>query len=177
MELKRDESNEFAKKDSPINEKFWQLKTSVMYHRMAVQVYMQQIARDLMIRGRRHDASSIIDETELSLASKSVILTDETETNKTLAKKYLDSNDALLKAHANNNDHHPEHFETGIMGMDLIQFTEMLCDTMARADELGIAYSDMIDQLCEQYSLSSELYHIVANTVNTMTGDKHHGAV
>lgn len=36
--------------------------------------------------------------------------------------------EAILDHHYQNNDHHPEHFELGINGMNLLQLLEMLAD-------------------------------------------------
>lgn len=76
-------------------------------------------------------------------------------------KEFLKEMKVALDHHYENNRHHPEHFENGILGMNLIDIVEMFCDwkaaTMRHADgdliksiELNkkrFGYSDDIEQI------------------------------
>ena len=76
-----------------------------------------------------------------------------------------------LDNHYANNRHHPEHFEKGMLGMNLIDLLEMLCDwfaaTKRHAD--GDLYKS-IDLNAKRFGYSDELRQIFVNTADYLTG-------
>jgi Family of unknown function (DUF5662) len=74
-----------------------------------------------------------------------------------------------LKHHYENNRHHPEHFEDGINGMNLIDILEMLADWKAAGERH--ADGDMAESLVQQrtrFGISEQLLRIFENTVSEM---------
>jgi hypothetical protein len=67
-----------------------------------------------------------------------------------------------LKHHYANNRHHPEHFENGINGMNLLDVIEMVCDWKAAADLKGVEPN--LDYLAQRFGISDQLKNIIAAT-------------
>ena len=71
-----------------------------------------------------------------------------------------------LDIHYANNRHHPEHFDNGIQGMNLLDLLEMICDWKAASERHadGDVYKSIeINQ--ERFGYSDELKIILKNTV------------
>lgn len=82
-------------------------------------------------------------------------------------KSFLDGLKPALNRHYKNNRHHPEHFEQGIMDMNLIDIFEMICDWKASSErhEDGDIYKSIeINQ--ERFGYSDDLKYILKNTVD-----------
>lgn len=84
-------------------------------------------------------------------------------------KEFLNGMQVALKHHYENNRHHPEHFENGIRGMNLIDIVEMFCDwqaaTLRHADG-DINKSIEINK--QRFNYSDDLESIFKNTVEAM---------
>jgi hypothetical protein len=80
-------------------------------------------------------------------------------------KKFLEELKPALDHHYAENRHHPEHFENGIRGMNLVDLVEMLCDWYAaskRHNDGDIMRSIAINQ--ERFGYSDDLRSILENT-------------
>lgn len=82
-------------------------------------LYDEEFARQLVIRGRIHDASKF-EEFEFNHLWKGDPKFDE-----------------ALKIHHSKNRHHPEFHKNGIKDMTDLDLAEFVCDTTARAQEFG----------------------------------------
>jgi hypothetical protein len=82
-------------------------------------------------------------------------------------KRNLVEMQRALKHHYAENSHHPEHYENGIDGMDLVDVVEMLCDwkaaTLRHKD--GDIYKSLQIQK-ERFGISDQLLNIMKNTVD-----------
>lgn len=71
-----------------------------------------------------------------------------------------------LQHHYENNSHHPEHYEDGINGMDLLDLIEMYCDWCAAA--LRTKNADNAKGLeinIDRFEITGPLSHILRNTL------------
>lgn len=107
--------------------------SKLMAHRTMVEGAMAVVAQDLMTRGRVHD-NSISDDTEMILNYQALIAEDK--------DKQEDYQDMAEHLHKSNNDHHPEHFESGLCDMSLVQLLEFVIDQMV------IIETTTDDELC-----------------------------
>ena len=77
--------------------------------------------------------------------------------------------DALVKMgpalnhHYEVNRHHPEHFENGIAGMNLIDLLEMTCDWVAAAGRSGKKVNPEWAQ--KRFGIESQLLSVIMNTI------------
>jgi len=84
-------------------------------------------------------------------------------------QKYLKAMKPALDHHYATNRHHPEHFEDGVKGMNLIDIVEMLCDWKAatlRHNDGDIRKSIEINQ--NRFGFSDELKQILLNTLEVI---------
>ncbi|MFS1518583.1 DUF5662 family protein [Bacillus sp. SCS-151] len=134
-------------------------------HIMQVRKLMIIVIDELLLRATEHDKSKLSSPelegfTEYSpKLKKSTYGSDEYIENLKGLKVTLDH-------HYLNNSHHPEHFENGIQGMNLIDLVEMFCDWKAatiRHKDGDIRKSIEINK--ERFNMSDDLVQILKNTV------------
>lgn len=137
-------------------------------HIATVQLLIGQCIRTLMIRAEIHDQSKLDAIEKVVFDSVTPRLRELTYGSEDY-KAVLEDMGEALKHHYANNSHHPEHYEDGVEGMDLIDVVEMLCDWRAATDrheDGSIKKSLEINQ--ERFDLSPQLYRILCNTVERM---------
>jgi hypothetical protein len=83
----------------------------------------------------------------------------------------LEELDEALQHHYAENSHHPEHYEDGVTGMDLLDVVEMFCDWLAATErhEDGDIF-DSIDHNEERFNLDPQLAQIFRNTAERFDG-------
>jgi len=135
-------------------------------HISNVRSFLQQITEDLLIRGYTHDQSKLMNP-EKEIFDEFTPKLKNTTYGSDEYKQYLEEMGGALKHHYEFNRHHPEHFEKGIAGMNLVDMMEMLCDWKAatkRHADGDIVRS--INQNQKRFGYSDELKQILLNTVN-----------
>jgi hypothetical protein len=133
-------------------------------HIATVRDYLLRIVTDLMYRAHDHDLSKL-EEPERSVFDEYTPKLKDSTYGSDEYKTFLKGMGEGLRHHYEVNDHHPEHFENGIDGMDLVQITEMLCDwkaaTLRHADgDLGRS----IEQNAERFGYGGEMKRLLLNT-------------
>lgn len=140
-------------------------------HIAEVRNLMMTAAIDIMVRGETHD------ETKLESPEKEGF--DNASHLKTLVygseeyKQSLIDLQTTLDHHYKYNSHHPQHYDTGIDGMNLIDVLEMLLDWKAatlRHETGNIIKSLEINK--ERFKISDQLYQILLNTVEYLNLDQ-----
>lgn len=127
---------------------------------------LSRIIVELEERGRVHDKSKL-ESPEIEIFTEytpklagSTYGSDEYKENLKGMQKALDH-------HYANNSHHPEHYENGIRGMDLLDVIEMFCDWKAatlRHDDGDIRKSIEINQ--KRFNYSDDLKQIFMNSTD-----------
>lgn len=133
-------------------------------HIETVRGFMRAVIAELEDRAERHDASKL-EEPELSVFNEYTPKLKNSTYGSDEYKAFLAGMGEGLRHHYAHNDHHPEHFENGIAGMDLVQLTEMLCDwnaaTMRHADG---DLRGSIEQNAERFGYGEEIKRLLLNT-------------
>lgn len=82
-------------------------------------------------------------------------------------REILRSERPTVQHHYDNNSHHPEHFDDGINGMNLIDLIEMVCDWKAASlrHEDG-DFRKSIEINSDRFNMSGQLTQILLNTVD-----------
>ena len=117
-------------------------------------------------RGIVHDQSKLLPD-EFDTMSKNFDKLRSTTYGTDEYKALLEENKSAIQLHYQRNDHHPEHFENGIDGMDLMQIVEMICDWKAsveKHDDGDIYRSLEINR--KRFGISDQLYNIFVNTID-----------
>jgi hypothetical protein len=102
-------------------------------HIAKVRGYLLEVVADLTRRAHAHDTSKLHDPEKATFDEYTPKLRDSTYGSDEY-KAFLEGMGEGLKHHYEHNDHHPEHFDDGIHGMNLVQLIEMLCDWKAATE-------------------------------------------
>lgn len=135
-------------------------------HRQKVGFFINIISSELFMRAVCHDDSKFTEE-EMPFfeeyTPKLRGLTYGSDEYRACLKQIKPA----LNHHYANNRHHPEFFENGVDGMNLIDISEMVCDWMAavlRHDDGDVYVS--LEKNKERFSLSEQIYNIIKNTID-----------
>lgn len=134
--------------------------------------YAADFCDDIMKRAERHDESKLHEPEKERF--------DYVGTHQHLGKhtygseeykKSLEYLGPALKHHYEVNDHHPEHFENGFDGMNLMQVVELFCDWEAAChrNKNGNIYQSL-ERNKDRFKLSDDLYAILKTTADVFEG-------
>ncbi len=137
-------------------------------HIKTVRLLLRGFAESLLARGTLHDASKL-EEPEKSLFDEFTPKLSSVEYGSDEYKEYLGEMGKALDHHYENNNHHPEHFENKIYGMNLWDVIEMFCDWKAasmRHSDGDIRKSLEINR--KRFNIEDQLYNIFMNTLDDL---------
>lgn len=136
-------------------------------HIQLVQQYIHQFILLLKIRAKNHDKSKL-EEPEMTILRKHTPYLNSLEYGSEEYKAHLNKIRVALKHHYEHNSHHPEHYENGIRGMDLLDIVEMYFDWQASAIKYGNTIQDSIKVGQKRFNLSDDLVAIFENTARRL---------
>jgi hypothetical protein len=137
---------------------------ATLVHSRRVDELLLQLISGLQERVTQHDLSKLYDPEKLIFDEYTPKLKDTTYGSEEY-KQYLAEMQVALDHHYAVNRHHPEHFATGVDGMNLIDLVEMLCDWKAateRHDDGDLERSLEVQR--GRFNLSDQLVSILRNT-------------
>jgi hypothetical protein len=133
----------------------------IISHKLSVKAGIQRVILDLQNRGEHHDDDKLYENslTELHLAM------EKYSSTKFCSSKYLEiEEEPVIKLHYINNDHHPNHFKDGIMGMNLISMIEMLIDWKSASSAYGDTFEESLEKNKERFKIGDDLFRVLKNT-------------
>lgn len=133
-------------------------------HSQKVGSYMGVMITELLQRSYEHDASKLSEPEKEAFDRCSGRLRGITYGSEEYKASLADLGPALEHHYAVNR-HHPEHFDSGVRGMTLMDFCEMLADWYAasqRHDDGDLAKSLVIQQ--DRFTIGDELMAVLENT-------------
>ena len=140
-----------------------------LLHIQNVRALLSKIIGALSGRAMDHDRSKL-ELLEVEVFTKYTPLLAKTTYGSDDYKKFLrEMKEGALDHHYGVNRHHPEHFDDGVDGMNLVDLVEMFCDWKAatlRHDDGDILKS--IEHNKERFELSDQLVRIFQNTVRDL---------
>jgi hypothetical protein len=134
--------------------------------------FINKIILQLISRGYLHDRSKLEDPEVTHFDSYTPMLASSTYGSDEY-KQLLKELEPALKHHYSENRHHPEHFENGIRGMNLVDLVEMFCDWYAatkRHNDGDIIRSIDINQ--KRFGYSDDLKAILENTYKSIFAEE-----
>ena len=140
----------------------------VRKHKLAVWHLMGKFVRDLEHRALSHDNSKL-EEPEKAMFDIWTPRLKEVEFGSTEYQEALAGMGEALKHHYASNRHHPEHFESGVDSMTLVDLIEMLVDWIVAARSKG--QQPDLNYLSKRFDLSEQLVEILANTLAEYSDD------
>lgn len=102
-------------------------------HIERVRLYIRKFTDALTTRGVNHDHCKL-EEPEVSVFAEHTASLATTGYDTPEYKEHLAAMKPALDHHYAQSRHHPEHFDDGIMGMNLIDLVEMFCDWKAASE-------------------------------------------
>ena len=156
----------FNKEQKEFNETYLERETNK--HISRVQHFIFIVIKELLDRVERHDRSKLEDPEREGFLEYTPKLRRSTYGSDEY-KEFLKCLKPFLDHHYEFNQHHPEHFEDGILGMNLIDILEMLCDWRAATErhaDGNIRKSIEINQ--DRFGYSDDIKKILENTVNLL---------
>ncbi len=141
-------------------------------HIKRVGFYLKKCRVEIAKRAKKHDYDKIHNKIEKKLFDEYTPKLKNCTYGSDEYKTFLKGLKEGLDIHYSNNRHHPEFFENGIQGMNLIDLLEMICDWKAASERHndGDIYKSLeINQ--KRFGYSNELKLILKNTVNFLMKD------
>lgn len=165
-------------------EKPYDSRPDTLDHIGKVRSYLSLVCTKLAERADRHDASKLV-EPELSAFDIATPKLASLTYGSDEYKQSLADLGEALEHHYRANSHHPEHYETGIAGMSLLDLIEMLVDWKAASQRMrkpmpaapgrnkAPAYdpNDFLRSIAmnqERFGYSDELRSILENTAREL---------
>jgi hypothetical protein len=139
---------------------------STKKHINMVRLILSEMVDELVRRGENHDASKLVDPEKSIFDEYTPKLKNSTYMSDEY-KGFLNGMRDALAHHYANNSHHPEHYDNGINGMDLLDLIEMMADWKAaslRHDDGDIYQS--LESNRSRFKISDQLYDILFNTID-----------
>lgn len=134
-------------------------------HKVWVARFMFAFAFRLMWRGVIHDLSKFNRAEAPTFARATPRLKNHTYGSDAYMEN-LERLDGALEHHYRHNSHHPEHYQDGVRGMNLLDVVEMLCDWRAAASlhSDGDIYKS-IEVNRERFDLSTDMVQVLMQTL------------
>lgn len=134
-------------------------------HKGMVHLFINIVVAQLLHRSNCHDDSKL-EYPEVDIFTEFTPKLANSTYGSEEYKQFLQEMKPALDHHYAENKHHPEHYQDGIKGMDLIDLIEMMCDWKAasmRHKNGDIIKSIEINQ--KRFGYSDDLKEIFKNTV------------
>ncbi len=144
---------------------------ATLEHISKVRGLLQRAAVELLKRGELHDGSKLEPPEREVFAEYSPRLSEVTFGSPQYFD-YLHEMKSAIDHHYSSNRHHPQHFENGVEGMNLIDVLEMLLDWWAstkRHNDGDIVNSITVNS--ERFGISPQLAQILRNTVQDFSDE------
>jgi hypothetical protein len=141
-------------------------KFKTMRHIETTRNYLNAVIKEILLRAESHDQSKLQSPEAEVFEEYTPKLRDVTYGSDEY-KKNMEEMKPAIDHHNKHNRHHPEHTKDGIMGMNLIDLIEMLCDWKAatlRHDNGDIYKSLTIN--AERFGIPDALAGILKNTID-----------
>ena len=137
----------------------------IHYHKYLVVKFLTPIIQELTKRMVEHDDSKFEDdEFPCFVQAKEEFKQVQfgTEEYEKIRAKYA----APINAHYRKNSHHPEHYQNGIEGMDLLDILELIVDWKAASmrEKDGGNIEKSIEISAQKYGIDKQLSEILLNT-------------
>ena len=141
-------------------------------HINRVGLYLAIVQGFLSKRADLHDASKLLPPEKECFDEITPLLKNTTYGSQEY-KDTLNRMRPAIEHHQKNNRHHPEYFENGIAGMNLIDLVEMICDWKAASERHadGDIYKSLEINM-KRFGIEPQLLSILKNTVDWLVKEK-----
>ncbi len=146
--------------------------SGILEHKLVVAAYIHIIINNLLKRAVEHDYSKFSPQ-EFDSFEEVVPRLKSLTYGSDEYKQVLKEIEPAIQHHYKVNRHHPEYFENGINGMNLIDLIEMVCDWIAATQrEKGGDIYKSLEINKERFGINEQLFTIIKNTVDLLITSK-----
>lgn len=171
-EERQEREREYAEAEKKYMEENPGSLESTFEHKREVSNLIEVIMDELDKRSKKHDDSKTKDP-ELKIFDEFTPKLKNMEYGSDEYKKCLEEMKPALDHHYKHNRHHPEHFDTGISGMNLIDVIEMFCDWYAASKRTKNGCMEKsIDYSCKRFDMDAQVKGLFINTMIDLGLDK-----
>ena len=149
-------------------------KEHVEYHRQCVQKFCNTIAERIVLGGLHHDETKL-EEPECSIFVEHAFDKKRSYGSEEYYKRLDTDLKEALDHHYDHNRHHPEHFENGISGMDLVDVVEMTSDWIAASGYHKSKFEEIVQHNAVRFNIPDQLVSVILNTYDEVKHIKCHG--
>lgn len=143
-------------------------KADTLEHIGHVRNFLGDMAVCLIERASQHDLSKLEDPEKAAFDIATPKLKSLVYGSDEYKQSLADLGPAL-KHHYENNSHHPEHYENGVAGMDIVDLIEMLCDWKAASMRTkGGSITDSLEVSAKRFNLDPQIVSIFRNTAERL---------
>lgn len=136
----------------------------VLIHKEQIAMLLAKFAAELTYRAAIHDNSKFSPD-EFNVHSDNVHHFNKYQFNTKEEQELRHRLSPASISHRKRNRHHPEYFENGIDGMNIIDLLEMICDWKSASTRVpGDSLRKGFPILKEKYNISPQLLKILENT-------------
>jgi hypothetical protein len=129
-----------------------------------VRFLLHEVAVELLQRGELHDRSKFY-APELDVFTEFTPKLKDSTYNSEEYKGFLKEMKPALDNHYQCNRHHPEHFQNGVAGMNLVDLVEMFCDWLASTRRHANGDIDKSIEISkERWGVTEQLASILRNS-------------
>lgn len=135
-------------------------------HIRKVGEFLDRASVEISRRSQEHDYSKLSAPELDGFASRSYKL-KSAKYGTQAYKDQLEQLKPILEHHYSRNRHHPEHFEDGVNGMNLVDLIEMIADWKASSSRQGINEEDAsrrLEHSIKRFRVKPQLAQILRNT-------------
>lgn len=137
-------------------------------HIGVVRANLTDVVKELLERALNHDATKMMDP-ELAIFNEFTPKLAEAEYGSAEYKAHLKAMGPGLQHHYAWNSHHPEHYDDGAAGMDLLDVIEMVCDWEAAARRMKDGnIRSSLELNFRRFEIEPQLASIIRNTIERM---------
>ena len=134
-------------------------------HKELIAKYMAKFSAEVTFRAAIHDDSKFRRD-EFEAYAECADEFDQHPFNSQEERALREKLYPAMSLHKQRNRHHPEHFENGMTGMNLIDLLEMLCDWKSASERTpGDSIRTALPILKEKYNISPQLMNVLTNTI------------
>ncbi len=143
-------------------------RLETMRHINIVRNYLNVFVTELLKRSNQHDQSKL-QSPEVEVFDEFTPKLKDCEYGSDEYKSYLKAMKPALDHHYSVHRHHPEHFENGMMGMDLIDLCELVCDWHAASlrHKTGDIHTS-IELNQERFGYDDQIKQLLRNTAQRL---------
>lgn len=140
-------------------------KNDTLKHITRVRHYIDLVQTELWLRATTHDQSKLYPP-EKRLFDLYTPKLKYVTFGSVRYREYLIELTKALDHHYSHNRHHPQFFSNGIMGMNLVDLIEMICDWKAAAERHADGdISKSLDINAGRFNIPPSIVKVLANTV------------